>query len=94
MILNNQDKVTMKHFYYIRCNIDLGEGFCAMQRIPCVCNGFARTQIYLTLATSLLVDWFRPSWVTPRGISSRRESRYVCRQSLTLNLGYPSSRGY
>ena len=29
-ILNNQNKVTMKHFYHIRCNPDLGEGFCAM----------------------------------------------------------------
>ena len=38
-ILNNQDKVTMKHFYHIRCNPDLDKGFCAMQRIPCVFTG-------------------------------------------------------
>ena len=29
-ILNNKDKVTMKHFYHIRCDPDLGKGFCAM----------------------------------------------------------------
>ena len=38
-ILNNQDKVTMKHFYHIRCDPELDEGCCAMQRIPCACNG-------------------------------------------------------
>ena len=38
-ILNNKDKVSMKHFYHIRCNPDLGEGFCAMRRIPCSCSG-------------------------------------------------------
>ena len=29
-IVNNQDKVTMKQFYHIRCDPDLDEGFCAM----------------------------------------------------------------
>ena len=29
----------MKHFYHIRCNPDLGEGFCAMRLIPCACSG-------------------------------------------------------
>ena len=38
-ILNNQDKVTMKHFYHIRCDPDLGEDFYDMRRIPCACNG-------------------------------------------------------
>ena len=38
-ILNNKDKVSMKHFYHIRCDPDLGEGFCAMRRIPCACSG-------------------------------------------------------
>ena len=38
-ILNNQYKVTMKHFYHIRCYPDLGEGFCAIRRIPCACTG-------------------------------------------------------
>ena len=38
-ILNNQDKVTMKHFYHIRCDPDLDKGFCAMRRIPCACTG-------------------------------------------------------
>ena len=38
-ILNNKDKVTMKHFYNIRCDPDLDEGFCAMQRITCACTG-------------------------------------------------------
>ena len=38
-IMNNQDKVTMKHFYHIRCDPDLDKGFCAMRRIPCACTG-------------------------------------------------------
>ena len=38
-ITNNQDKVTMKYFYHIRCDPDLGKGFCAMRRIPCACTG-------------------------------------------------------
>ena len=29
----------MKHFYHIRCNPDLDEGFCAMRRTPCACTG-------------------------------------------------------
>ena len=39
-IMNNQDTVTMKHFYHIICYPDLGKGFCAMQHIPCACTGF------------------------------------------------------
>ena len=39
-ILNNQDKVTMKHFYHIRCDPDLDKGLCAMRRIPCACTGY------------------------------------------------------
>ena len=50
-------------------------------------DGVTNTQSYLALATGLLVARFRPSWVTLRGVSLRRESRYVCRQSLTLELG-------
>ena len=38
-ILNNKDKVSMKHFYHIRCNPELGEGFCAMRCIPCAFSG-------------------------------------------------------
>ena len=38
-ILNNKDKVSMKHFYHIRCDPELGEGFCAMWHIPCACYG-------------------------------------------------------
>ena len=38
-ILNNQDKVTMEHFYHIRCVPDLDEGFCTMQQILCACTG-------------------------------------------------------
>ena len=37
-ILNDQDKVTMKHFYHIRCNPDLDKGFCSIQHIPCACT--------------------------------------------------------
>ena len=29
----------MKHFYHIGCDPDLGEGFCAMRRIPCASSG-------------------------------------------------------
>ena len=28
----------MKHFYHIRCDPELGEGFCDMRRIPCACS--------------------------------------------------------
>ena len=28
----------MKHFYHIRCDPELGKGFCAMRRIPCACS--------------------------------------------------------
>ena len=38
-ILNNQDKVTMKQFYCIRCDPDLGEGFYDMRRIPFAFTG-------------------------------------------------------
>ena len=38
--MNNQDKVTMKQFYHIRCNPYLDTGFCAMRRIPCACTGW------------------------------------------------------
>ena len=38
-IPNNQDRVTMKQLYHIRCDTDLGKSFCDMQRIPCDCNG-------------------------------------------------------
>ena len=38
-ILNNKDKVSMKHFYHIRWDTELGEGFCSMRRIPCACTG-------------------------------------------------------
>ena len=38
-ILNNQDKVTMKHFYHIIYDPGLGECFCAIQRIPCAYTG-------------------------------------------------------
>ena len=37
--LDNQDKLTMKHFYHIRCDTDLDEGFYAMQHTPCACTG-------------------------------------------------------
>ena len=37
--LNNEDKVTIKHFYHIRCNPDLDENFCAMRHTPCACTG-------------------------------------------------------
>ena len=38
-ILNNKDKVSMKHFYHIRCDPESGKGFCAMRRMPCACSG-------------------------------------------------------
>ena len=36
-ILDNRDRVKLKDFYHIRCDPDLGQGFCAMRRIPCAC---------------------------------------------------------
>ena len=38
-ILDNQDKVTMKYFYHIRCDPDLDRCFCDMWRIHCACTG-------------------------------------------------------
>ena len=38
-ILNNKDKVSMKHFYHIIFDPELGEGFCAMRRITCASTG-------------------------------------------------------
>ena len=38
-ILNNKDKVLMKHSYHIICDTELCDGFCAMRRIPCACSG-------------------------------------------------------
>ena len=40
-ILYNKYKVTMKRFYHIRCDPNLDKGFCAMQKIPCACTGYA-----------------------------------------------------
>ena len=39
-ILNNPDKVTIKHFYHIRCDHDLDNCLCPMQSIPFDCTGF------------------------------------------------------
>ena len=38
-ILNNRDKVKMKHFYHIRLDTDLDKGFCDMRLILCACTG-------------------------------------------------------
>ena len=38
-ILNDQDKVTMKHFYLIRYDHDLDKGLCPMRSMPCACTG-------------------------------------------------------
>ena len=38
-ILNNKDKLSIKHFYHIRCDPELGKGLCAMWRITCACTG-------------------------------------------------------
>ena len=38
-ILNNQDKVAMKHFYHIRSDTGLDEGFYAMQCMICDFSG-------------------------------------------------------
>ena len=43
-ILNNQDKVTMKHFYHIICDLDLDKGLCDMKRLPCTCTGCVEEQ--------------------------------------------------
>ena len=46
----------MKHFYHIRCDPDLDNGFCAMRRITCACTGCVEqlskpwlTNLYKTL---------------------------------------------
>ena len=39
-ILNNPDKVKMKHFYHIRCDHDLDYCLCAMWSIPFDCTRF------------------------------------------------------
>ena len=44
-ILNNQDKVKMKHFYHIRCDPCLDKGFCAMWGMSCAFAGCVE-QIY------------------------------------------------
>ena len=51
-ILNNKYKVSMKHFYHIRCDPELGEYFCAMRRIPCACTGCVE-KIYKPLLPNL-----------------------------------------
>ena len=38
-IMNNQDKVTIKHFCHIICDPDLCKGFYYMQLLPCSCTG-------------------------------------------------------
>ena len=38
-IPNNKDEMSMKHFYHIRCDPELGKVFYAMRRIPCACSG-------------------------------------------------------
>ena len=30
----------MKHFYHIRYDTGIDEGFCSIQRIPCACTGY------------------------------------------------------
>ena len=42
-ILNNQDKVKIKHFYHIRCYTDLDKGFCAIRH-----KGFNRILRYIS----------------------------------------------
>ena len=39
-ILHNKDKVSMKHFYHIICDLELGKVFCDMRRIPCACTEY------------------------------------------------------
>ena len=38
-IMNNQDKVKIKHFYHIICDPDLDKGFWDLHCIPCDCAG-------------------------------------------------------
>ena len=38
-ILNNQDKVKIKHFYHIICDPDLDKRLCSMRCITCACTG-------------------------------------------------------
>ena len=38
-IMNNQDKVTIQHFYHIQCDPDLCKGLYTMRHIPYACTG-------------------------------------------------------
>ena len=38
-VLNNQDKLTMNHFYHVICDPDLDERFYVMRHIPCFVLG-------------------------------------------------------
>ena len=58
--LNNQDKVTMKHFYHRRCDPDLDEGFCDIRHIPCACTGCVE-QLYKTWLPNLYKN-LQPSY--------------------------------
>ena len=51
-ILNNQDKVTMKNVYHIRCDPDLETKFYAMKHIYCACTGCVE-QLYNTWLPNL-----------------------------------------
>jgi len=37
-ILNNTEGLGLMQFYHIRCDPELGIGFCALRRIPCACS--------------------------------------------------------
>ena len=38
-ILDNQEKVTMKHFFHIICYPYLDKGLCVIQNVPSACTG-------------------------------------------------------
>ena len=51
-ILNNQYKVTIKHFYHIICDPNLDKGLCSMKHITCACTGCVK-QLSNTLLPNL-----------------------------------------
>ena len=68
-ILNNKDKVKMKHFYHIRCDTDLEEGFCDMRRIPCACTGCVE-QISNTWSPNLYKPYNQVMLSKPKHVST------------------------
>ena len=88
-ILNNQDKVTMKHFYHIRYHPDLDKGFCAMQRISCVCTDFYKQLSkpwLLILDKTLLCYFIKPKACKYSSILHGYNKWYIAKLILNIKM--------